>query len=159
VLFHTIFALAGNRFLSNSQEQFLCFSTRYTRFQDEGSQLVALLTDARPGMDVVDFCAGGGGKALALAATMAVTGKIVGRLTATDISAYRLERMAPRLQRAGAERIRSQVVSAKDDDWIAKNSGRMDRVLVDVPCTGTGAWRRDCSRNSTPASLHHWDMP
>ncbi len=116
--------------------------------QDEGSQLIALLTDARPGMKVVDFCAGGGGKALALAACMGVRGAggggaIEGSLWATDISGHRLERIAPRLKRAGAEKVKTKVVAALNDDWISGNAGKMDRVLADVPCTGTGAWRRD----------------
>ncbi len=119
------------------------FKNGWIEVQDEGSQLIALLSDARPGMDVVDFCAGGGGKALALAASMGVDGKMDGRLTACDISAYRLERMAPRMKRAGAEKIRTQAVAAQDDDWITNNVGTMDRVLADVPCSGTGAWRRD----------------
>ena len=123
------------------------FKNGWIEVQDEGSQLVALLSDARPGMDVVDFCAGGGGKTLAMAATMGTSmggeGDVDGRLTACDISAYRLERMAPRLKRAGLEKIHTQVVAAQDDAWITKNAGTMDRVLADVPCTGTGAWRRD----------------
>ncbi|NQU59805.1 MAG: RsmB/NOP family class I SAM-dependent RNA methyltransferase [Rhodospirillales bacterium] len=119
------------------------FKKGWIEIQDEGSQLVALLTDARPGMTVVDFCAGGGGKALALAASMAKDGHIEGDLIACDISGYRLERMIPRLQRAGAEKVKTKVVAARNDDWVADNAGRADRVLVDVPCTGTGAWRRD----------------
>jgi len=111
--------------------------------QDEGSQLISLLCGARPGMDVVDFCAGGGGKALALAASMGADGKIDGTLTACDISGHRLERMVPRLRRAGAEQVRTRVVAARNDEWVAANAGQSDRVLADVPCTGTGAWRRD----------------
>ena len=119
------------------------FKQGWIEVQDEGSQLIALLSDARPGMDVVDFCAGAGGKALALAASMGVDGKMDGHLTACDISAYRLERMAPRMKRAGVEKIRTQAVAAQDDTWITNNAGTMDRVLADVPCTGTGAWRRN----------------
>ncbi|NQV82283.1 MAG: RsmB/NOP family class I SAM-dependent RNA methyltransferase [Rhodospirillales bacterium] len=119
------------------------FKNGWIEVQDEGSQLIALLCDARPGMDVVDFCAGGGGKALALAASMGLVGECNGRLTACDISAYRLERMAPRVKRAGLEEIQTQVVAAQDDPWVTKNERTMDRVLADVPCTGTGAWRRD----------------
>ncbi len=111
--------------------------------QDEGSQLIALLCGARPGMSVAEFCAGAGGKALALAATMARGGQIEGNLWATDISSYRLERMIPRLQRAGAEHVRTKVVAARNDDWVQENAATFDRVLVDVPCTGTGAWRHD----------------
>ncbi len=119
------------------------FKKGWVEVQDEGSQLIALLTDARPGMAVVDFCAGGGGKALALAAAMGVDGQIEGTLTACDISGYRLERMIPRLQRAGAEKIQTKVVAARGDEWVAENAATQDRVLCDVPCTGTGAWRRD----------------
>jgi 16S rRNA (cytosine967-C5)-methyltransferase len=70
-------------------------------------------------------------------------GTIEGSLWATDISGYRLERMTPRLKRAGAEKIKTRVIAALHDDWIGKNAGKMDRVLADVPCTRTGAWRRD----------------
>ena len=115
----------------------------WIEIQDEGSQLISLLCGARPGMKVVDFCAGGGGKALALAASMGTDGKILGTLTACDISGHRLERMIPRLQRAGAEQVQTRVVAARNDEWVAANAGLSDRVLADVPCTGTGAWRRD----------------
>ncbi len=115
----------------------------WIEIQDEGSQLISLLCGARPGMNVVDFCAGGGGKALALAASMGTDGKILGTLTACDISGHRLERMIPRLQRAGAEQVQTRVVAARNDEWVAANAGLSDRVLADVPCTGTGAWRRD----------------
>lgn len=111
--------------------------------QDEGSQLLALLSGAEPGMTVVDFCAGAGGKTLAMAASMAVKGRIHGRLYACDISQTRLNRMEPRLKRAGAMAVRRQVLTGKDDEWIKKAKASADRVLVDAPCTGTGAWRRD----------------
>jgi 16S rRNA (cytosine967-C5)-methyltransferase len=111
--------------------------------QDEGSQILALLCGAEPGMHVVDFCAGAGGKTLALAASMADHGHLQGRLVACDISGQRLGRMEPRLKRAGAMGVKTQVLSAKNDDWVLRNEGRWDRVLCDVPCTGTGAWRRD----------------
>ncbi len=111
--------------------------------QDEGSQLIALLAGARPGMKVVDFCAGAGGKALAMAACMGVEGRIEGELWACDISGYRLERAVPRLNRAGAEKVQTKVVAARNDEWVAANAGTQDRVLCDVPCTSTGAWRRD----------------
>mgnify|MGYP002632834394 CR=1 FL=1 len=111
--------------------------------QDEGSQLIALLVGAAPGMTVVDFCAGAGGKTLAMAATMGIDGQLIGSLTACDISGNRMERMLPRLRRAGAHRVTRQVVAAADDPWVAQNTGRADRVLADVPCTGTGTWRRN----------------
>jgi len=111
--------------------------------QDEGSQILALLCGAEPEMHVVDFCAGAGGKTLALAASMAESGHLRGQLTACDISELRLGRMQPRLQRAGVTGVRTQTLSAQSDKWVKKNKGRWDRVLCDVPCTGTGAWRRD----------------
>lgn len=111
--------------------------------QDEGSQLLALLCGAEPGMMVVDYCAGAGGKTLALAASMAVHGIISGQIYACDISQARIARMEPRLKRAGATAVRRHVLSGKADDWMKKAKKSADRVLVDAPCTGTGAWRRD----------------
>jgi len=119
------------------------FKLGLVEIQDEGSQLIALLVGAQPGMNVVDFCAGAGGKTLALAATMGRDGKLAGRLTACDISKTRLDRLRPRLRRAGAYAVKCRVITAKDDNWVAEQTGRFDRVLVDVPCTGTGTWRRD----------------
>lgn len=119
------------------------FKRGLVEIQDEGSQLLALLVGARPGMTVVDFCAGAGGKTLALAAAMGEGGRVNGRLFACDISANRMERMQARLKRAGAHDVRRRTISAKDDNWVAENAGRADRVLADVLCTGTGTWRRD----------------
>ena len=105
--------------------------------QDEGSQIVSLLTDARAGQSVVDFCAGGGGKSLALAVAMRNKGEIA----ALDIS-MRLARSGPRVKRAGARIIKAHRLSP-DDPWLKEHRGSADRVLVDAPCTGIGAWRRD----------------
>lgn len=111
--------------------------------QDEGSQLVALLSDARPGHKVVDFCAGAGGKSLAMAATMQNTGRIV----ACDVSEARLKRAAQRLKRAGAFMVERRPLTSERDKWIKRRAARFgggfDRVLVDAPCTGTGTWRRN----------------
>lgn len=107
--------------------------------QDEGSQLVALLADARPGMAVVDFCAGAGGKTLALAAGM----QNKGRLVACDVSEGRLERSAVRLRRAGVHNVTRHALSGERDKWVKRSAGRFDRVLIDAPCTGTGTWRRN----------------
>ena len=107
--------------------------------QDEGSQITALLVDARPGMRVVDFCAGAGGKTLALAAQMANRGKLV----ACDVSARRLERAARRLRRAGVGNVERRVLASERDKWVKRHAGRFDRVMVDAPCLGTGTWRRN----------------
>ena len=110
--------------------------------QDEGSQLIALLVAAKPGMAVCDFCAGAGGKTLALAAEM----EDRGRLVALDIDGERLGRAGPRLQRAGARHVeRRMLATSQDGDgdpFVEENAGQFDRVLIDAPCTGVGAWRR-----------------
>ena len=110
--------------------------------QDEGSQLLALMCDARPGMTVVDFCAGAGGKTLALAASMTEQGALHGTLTACDIFSSRLSRIKPRLERAGAGDIVQKVLVSEDDPWVGENKYTADRVLLDVPCSATGIWRR-----------------
>lgn len=107
--------------------------------QDEGSQIVALLTGAQPGQAVVDFCAGAGGKTLALAACM----KNKGRLIACDTVETRLARATERLRRAGIDNVTRRVLESEHDKWVKRNSGSFDRVLVDAPCTGTGTWRRN----------------
>lgn len=120
--------------------------------QDEGSQLIALLCDAAPGDSVADYCAGAGGKTLALAAEM----KGQGRLVALDLEARRLERSAPRLIRAGADHVERRALP--DDVWVAENAGRFDRVLVDAPCSGSGVWRRqpDARLTLTQQRLEHY---
>jgi 16S rRNA (cytosine967-C5)-methyltransferase len=107
--------------------------------QDEGSQTAALLVDARPGMRVVDFCAGAGGKTLALAAQMANRGKLV----ACDVSARRLEGATRRLRRAGVDNVERRALTSERDKWVKRHAGSFDRVLVDAPCLGTGTWRRN----------------
>lgn len=106
--------------------------------QDEGSQLIALLTDAKPGMRVADYCAGAAGKTLAIAATMDNKGHIV----ACDVSATRLEGAGKRLRRAGVHNAERHLLAA-GDKWRKRNSRKFDRVLVDAPCTGSGTWRRN----------------
>lgn len=103
--------------------------------QDEGSQLAALLVDARPGQFVVDLCAGAGGKTLAMAGQM----ENRGRLVALDISEGRLARARTRLRRAGVHNAECRELDRK---WLKRHGGEVDRVLVDAPCTGTGVWRR-----------------
>ena len=106
--------------------------------QDEGSQLAALLVGARPGQLVVDYCAGAGGKALALAADMANKG----RLILYDVSKSRLDRAAVRLRRSGVNNAERRPL-VEGDKAVKRLAGKADRVLVDAPCTGTGTWRRN----------------
>jgi 16S rRNA (cytosine967-C5)-methyltransferase len=106
--------------------------------QDEGSQLAALLSAAKPGERVIDLCAGGGGKTLALAAMMQNKGQIF----ATDSDKRRLAPIHARLERAGVRN--AQVLTPrKDSDALAGLDGSADLVLIDAPCTGTGSWRRN----------------
>ena len=115
--------------------------------QDEGSQIVAELVFAQPGEQVLDFCAGSGGKTLALAAAMENRGQI----HAFDADRQRLRPIHERLRRAG---VRNAQVHEPDADLSAL-VGRMDRVLVDAPCTGSGTWRRhpDTKWKLTPEAL------
>jgi 16S rRNA (cytosine967-C5)-methyltransferase len=106
--------------------------------QDEGSQLAALLAGAKPGQQVVDLCAGAGGKTLALAAAMENRGQIY----ATDLDKRRLAPIHARLDRAGARNVQVRTPRAKDDA-LADLAQRADLVLTDAPCTGIGTWRRN----------------
>ena len=114
------------------------FQSGLVEIQDEGSQLIALVTDARPGMRVVDYCAGAGGKTLALAAAMENRGQII----ACDVSSGRLDGAVRRLRRAGVNNVERHVV-VPGDKWAKRREAAFDRVLVDAPCTGTGTWRRN----------------
>lgn len=107
--------------------------------QDEGSQLVALLVDAKAGERVVDFCAGAGGKTLAISAMMENKGRII----ACDVLAKRLERSGERFRRAGLHNIETHPLKSERDPWVKRHKGSFDRVLVDAPCSGTGTWRRN----------------
>lgn len=107
--------------------------------QDEGSQLVAMLVEARPGDRVVDFCAGAGGKTLAIAAQMANKGHVV----ACDVMEGRLKRGAERFRRAGLHNIETRLLASETDKWVKRHKAGFDRVLVDAPCSGTGTWRRN----------------
>lgn len=106
--------------------------------QDEGSQLAALFTGAKPGEHVVDLCAGAGGKTLALAAMMANRGQIF----ATDPDKRRLAPIHARLERAGTRNVQVRTPRSAGDP-LADLAGRADLVVVDAPCTGCGAWRRN----------------
>jgi 16S rRNA (cytosine967-C5)-methyltransferase len=119
--------------------------------QDEGSQLLALLTDARRGQMVVDFCAGAGGKTLALGAMMRNTG----RLYAFDVSAHRLENLKPRLARSKLSNVHPAAIAHERDERIKRLAGKIDRVIVDAPCSGLGTLRRnpDLKWRQSPAAL------
>ena len=111
------------------------FLTGKMEIQDEGSQIVSLLVAAKPGETVLDYCAGGGGKSLALAADMGNEGEI----HAFDIDKRRLAPTYERAMRAGASIIKVVPPPAKSLNHLR---GKVDRVLVDAPCTGVGTWRR-----------------
>lgn len=113
--------------------------------QDEGSQLIALTCGAKPGMQVLDYCAGAGGKTLALASAMSLEGRPKGRIVAMDIEASRLEKARQRFRRAGAHDI-IEVRPLSDErhrKWLKRQKQTFDVVLADVPCSGTGTWRRN----------------
>ncbi len=114
------------------------FRSGLVEIQDEGSQLVAGLVGAGPGMRVADYCAGAGGKTLALAMDMDNRG----HLLACDVAAARLAGAAKRLRRAGVHNVETHLLEA-GDKWAKRRAGSFDRVLVDAPCTGTGTWRRN----------------
>jgi len=107
--------------------------------QDEGSQLLAQLVAPKRREMVVDFCAGAGGKTLALGALMQSTG----RLYAFDVSERRLKAFEPRLRRSGLSNVHPQLLSSEVDARVKRLAGKIDRVLVDAPCTGLGTLRRN----------------
>lgn len=132
------------------------FRDGFFELQDEGSQIACLLTGAKQGEQIVDLCAGGGGKSLALAAMMGNRGQI----HACDMDRRRLARLMPRAQRAGARNIQTRFIKPSimpggPDPDFTDLEGRVDCVLVDAPCSGTGAWRRspDARWRLTPELL------
>jgi 16S rRNA (cytosine967-C5)-methyltransferase len=117
--------------------------------QDQGSQLLGLLVEARRRETVVDYCAGAGGKTLQLAAQMANTGT----LYAFDVAGHRLERIRPRLRRAGVDNVQPVVITGADDPRVRRLQCKADRVLVDAPCSGTGTLRRSPDVKWRPIDL------
>jgi 16S rRNA (cytosine967-C5)-methyltransferase len=107
--------------------------------QDEGSQLLGLLMEPRRGEMIVDFCAGAGGKTLQMGAAMGSSG----RLYAFDVSDKRLTNLAPRLKRSGLSNVHPQRIASENDAKVKRLRGKIDRVLVDAPCTGLGTLRRN----------------
>lgn len=119
--------------------------------QDEGSQLIALLCNAQPGMSVLDYCAGAGGKTLALAASMRNEGRVI----ACDNNDTRLKKSIQRFRRAGVHNHELKLLDKDGMKWRLRQKERFDRVLCDVPCSGTGTWRRnpDMRHRFTPKDL------
>lgn len=120
-------------------ERCAAFRDGWVEVQDRGSQVLAALAAPRRGQIVVDFCAGAGGKTLALAAATRSTGQVY----ACDVSATRLSRLRPRLARAGASNVQPFAIDREDDPKLARLAARADVVLVDAPCSGTGTLRRN----------------
>ncbi|QHE75389.1 RsmB/NOP family class I SAM-dependent RNA methyltransferase [Hydrogenophaga sp. PBL-H3] len=127
------------------------FTEGEVEVQDEGSQLLALLLDAKRGEMVVDFCAGAGGKTLAIGAAM----RNSGRLYAFDTSGHRLDALKPRLARSGLSNVHPVAIAHERDDRIKRLAGKIDRVLVDAPCSGLGTLRRspDLKWRQTPQTV------
>ena len=115
------------------------FTTGKVEVQDEGSQLLGFLLAPKRNDMVVDFCAGAGGKTLMLSALM----NSQGRLYAMDISEKRLANLKPRLKRSGASNIQPMLIAHENDLKVKRLSGKIDRVLVDAPCSGLGTLRRN----------------
>ena len=127
------------------------FTSGAIEVQDEGSQLLGYLLAPRRSDLVVDFCAGAGGKSLMLGALMDSRG----RLYAFDVSAARLARLKPRLKRSGLSNIYAQAIVGETDARVKRLAGKIDRVLVDAPCSGLGTLRRnpDLKWRQTPQSV------
>ena len=115
------------------------FLEGFIEVQDEGSQLLGMLMEPKRSEMVVDFCAGAGGKSLLLAAMMGSTGRVY----AMDVSEKRLTNLGPRLKRSGLSNVMPQKIDSENDTKIKRLAGKIDRVLVDAPCTGLGTLRRN----------------
>ena len=120
-------------------QELALFRDGWVEVQDEGSQLLALLLAPRRGEMVADFCAGAGGKTLALGAMM----RSSGRLYAFDVADYRLAKLKPRLQRSGLSNVYPVAIAHERDERVKRLAGKLDRVLVDAPCSGLGTLRRN----------------
>ena len=149
----TAFAPDGIRLPPGTNvEQMPLFQGGALEIQDEGSQIVGLALDAQAGQRIVDLCAGAGGKTLAIAAAMGGQGRIL----ACDTDRVRLQRLAPRADRAGVAIVETRLLDPGDEaHMLADWRGGADGVLVDAPCSGTGTWRRnpEARWRLTPARL------
>jgi 16S rRNA (cytosine967-C5)-methyltransferase len=136
----TPFSALGLRILKKPALQNLpLFKEGAIEVQDEGSQVLSQILGAKRGEMVVDFCAGAGGKTLALGAMMRNTG----RLYAFDVSEKRLAKLKPRLARSGLSNVHPVQIAHERDAKIKRLAGKIDRVLVDAPCSGLGTLRRN----------------
>jgi 16S rRNA (cytosine967-C5)-methyltransferase len=148
----TPYAPLGLRVIKKPSLQNLpLFKSGAIEVQDEGSQLLAQIVGAKRGEMVVDFCAGAGGKTLALGATMRNTG----RLYAFDVSEKRLAKLKPRMARSGLSNIHPVLIAHENDGKVKRLAGKIDRVLVDAPCSGLGTLRRnpDVKWRQTPEAI------
>ncbi len=148
----TPYALLGLRMIKKPALQNLpLFKSGTIEVQDEGSQLLAQIVGAKRGEMVVDFCAGAGGKTLALGAIMRNTG----RLYAFDVSDKRLAKLKPRMARSGLSNIHPVLIAHENDGKVKRLTGKIDRVLVDAPCSGLGTLRRnpDVKWRQTPKAI------
>lgn len=115
------------------------FKQGWFEMQDEGSQLVSLMLDAKPGERIIDFCAGAGGKTLAVAAQM----QNKGRILAWDTSENRINQMPERLRRAKVDNVQRHVLESEHDAFLKRHKSTADAVIIDAPCSGSGTWRRN----------------
>jgi 16S rRNA (cytosine967-C5)-methyltransferase len=115
------------------------FREGWFEVQDEGSQIISLLVDPQPGEFVIDACAGGGGKTLALAALMSNQGKLI----ALDVDEHRLKKLQRRAERAGAQNVEVHLSGKGSDEWGTDHSEKADAILIDAPCSGLGTLRRN----------------
>ena len=120
-------------------DQIKPFRDGLLEIQDEGSQIISMLVDAKPGMQIADFCSGAGGKTLAMGSFMANKGRIL----ALDTSLTRLDKAALRIKRAGLHNVERRLIGGDADPKLKRLAKKFDRVLVDAPCSGIGTWRRD----------------
>ncbi len=119
-----------------SLESIPAYSKGWVEVQDAGSQIAAAAANVKPGEQVLDYCAGAGGKTLAMAAAMGGKGQVF----AYDVDGRRLSALIPRLKRSGAHNV--QMIHPDTPDGLAPLLGEMDCVFIDAPCSGTGTWRR-----------------
>jgi 16S rRNA (cytosine967-C5)-methyltransferase len=115
------------------------FREGWFEVQDEGSQIISLLVDPQPNELLIDACAGGGGKTLALAALMSNRGKII----ALDVDEQRLKKLQRRAERAGAQNVEVHLLGKGSDEWGSHDPEKADVILIDAPCSGLGTLRRN----------------